>query len=201
MKARVLHSQTATLLRLHDWSRSALGPVAQWPRSLRSHVGMIMDLPSPAIIFWGPDQTQIYNDGYAQIMGPRHPRYFGAPYRECWPDTYPLIYPWMRRVLDHGEVIEVVREPIPVTRYGFEEDAFFTFTFSPLRDDDGRIAGILQPVFEVTDAVLSERRSAVLAELTPDRRRVRRAADVLRVLARATDDVPAAALFLRDAAG
>ncbi|BAL95402.1 sensor protein, frameshifted [Rubrivivax gelatinosus IL144] len=160
-----------------------------------------MDLPSPAIIFWGPDQTQIYNDGYAQIMGPRHPRYFGAPYRECWPDTYPLIYPWMRRVLDHGEVIEVVREPIPVTRYGFEEDAFFTFTFSPLRDDDGRIAGILQPVFEVTDAVLSERRSAVLAELTPDRRRVRRAADVLRVLARATEGVPAAALFLRDAAG
>ncbi|MCE4554680.1 ATP-binding protein [Roseateles cellulosilyticus] len=196
MKARVLRSATASLLRSTDWRRTALGPMENWPTSLRSHAAMVMEMPSPAIIFWGDEQIQIYNDGYAAIMGPRHPRYFGSPYRDCWPDTYPLIYPWMRRVLDHGEVVEVVREPISVTRYGFEEDAYFTFTFSPLRDDEGRIAGILQPVFEVTDAVLSERRTAVLAELTPDRHGARSADDVLRVLEAASEDVPSAALFL-----
>ncbi len=68
---------THEFLRTIDWSRTPLGPLASWPRSLISHVAMILELPTPAIIFWGPEQTQIYNDGYAVIMGPRHPRYFG----------------------------------------------------------------------------------------------------------------------------
>jgi hypothetical protein len=158
LKHRPYLSRTSALLATTDWSRTPLGEPARWPIALRSYASMVMAMTTPAIIFWGPELTQIYNDGYAQIMGPRHPRYFGAPYRECWPDTYPLIYPWMRRVLDEGEVVEVDRERIPVTRFGFEEDAYFTFTFTPLRDDEGRIAGILQPVFEVTDSVLAERR-------------------------------------------
>jgi PAS domain S-box-containing protein len=139
----------------------------RWPLTLKGYVGMILMLPTPAIIFWGPDQTQIYNDGYSTIMGPRHPRYLGAPYRECWPDTYPTISPWMQRVLQ-GEVVTVERTLIPVTRYGFTEEAFFTFTFSPLRDDEGRIAGILQIVTEMTEAVVSERRSSTLRGLIPN---------------------------------
>ena len=119
-------------------------------------------MPTPAILFWGPEQTQIYNDGYAVILGPRHPRGFGMPYREIWPDTYPLIYPWMRHVLDTGGTWRVEREHIPVTRHGFDEEAYFTFTFSPLRDDDGRVMGILQPVFDVAESVLADRRAETL---------------------------------------
>lgn len=89
----------AHLLRAIDWTRTELGPYASWPRTLKTHLEMILALPTPAIIFWGPAQVQLYNDGYAVIMGPRHPRYFGATYRECWPDTYPVIHPWMQRVL------------------------------------------------------------------------------------------------------
>jgi len=79
-----------------------LGPLSSWPRTLRGYAQMVLDMPSPAILFWGPEQTQIYNDGYAVILGPRHPRAFGMPYRQAWPDTYPLIHPWMRHVLDNG---------------------------------------------------------------------------------------------------
>jgi signal transduction histidine kinase/ActR/RegA family two-component response regulator len=165
VRHRPFLSRTSELLDTTDWSATPLGPRAQWPLSLRSYVAMVMAMPTPAIIFWGPALTQIYNDGYALIMGPRHPRHFGSPYAECWPDTYALIHPWMRRVLDDAEVVEVERERIPVTRFGFEEDAYFTFTFSPLRDDAGRVAGILQPVWEVTDAVLAERRSDTLRAL------------------------------------
>jgi signal transduction histidine kinase/CheY-like chemotaxis protein len=159
------NEETRALLESTDWAATPLGPMPGWPASLRSHVDLVMDLPSPAIIFAGPEQTQIYNDGYAVIMGPRHPRYFGAPYRDSWPDTYPLIYPWMRRVLDGGEVITVEETHITVTRHGFPEEAYFTFTFSPLRDDDGRIAGIYQPVIEVTDQVLGARRVEALRTL------------------------------------
>jgi PAS domain S-box-containing protein len=158
-------AETRALLASTDWSATPLGPMSAWPVSLRSSVETMLSLATPAIIFWGPEQTQIYNDGYAVIMGPRHPRYFGASYRDSWPETYPVIYPWMRRVLDAGEVVTVDETLIPVTRYGFVEEAYFTFTFSPLRDDDGRIAGILQPVVEVTDRVLSVRRGAALRTL------------------------------------
>lgn len=192
-------SETQALLLAFDWGRTPLGPMGSWPRSLLNYVSLIMELPSPAIIFWGPEQTQIYNDGYALIMGPRHPAYFGASYRESWPDTYPLIYPWMRRVLDHGEVVEVRQEHIPVTRYGFEEDAYFTFTFSPLRDDVGAIVGILQPVFEVTDTVLGERRAQTLRALASTNS-LEPAADAAAVLGHNPHDIPFAWIYLWDAA-
>ena len=67
-------------IRAKDWAATALGPRDSWPRSLHNHLSMIFELPGAAIIFWGPEQIQLYNDGYAVIMGPRHPRYFGARY-------------------------------------------------------------------------------------------------------------------------
>ncbi|MDB4961473.1 MAG: hypothetical protein JWP01_1472 [Myxococcales bacterium] len=157
---------TADLLATYDWAGTSLGPVSTWPKSLVGYVKMIMEMPSPAIIFWGPEQTQIYNAGYAVIMGPRHPRYFAGSYRECWPETYPIIYPWMQQVLAGG-TWEVKDTSIMMTRHGFNEEAFFTFTFSPLRDDTGAIAGIYQPVLEVTAAVLAARRAETVRALAP----------------------------------
>jgi len=185
------------LLHSTDWSRTPLGPMADWPRTLHGHARMVLALPAPAILFWGPDQTQIYNDGYAAIMGPRrHPRYFGAPYRECWPDTYPLIDPWMRHVLAGG-TWKVEREHIPVTRHGFDEEAYFTFTFSPLHDDDGRIAGILQPVFDVTESVLADRRAETLRLLVPERQSADSPVDdALAAMAGNPNDIPFARVWL-----
>jgi hypothetical protein len=123
---------------------------------------MVLELPTPAIIFWAPELVEIYNSGYAEVMGPRHPEHFGSTYGECWPDTYPLIFPWMQRVLQNGEIVEVQDSMIAVTRYGFTEEAYFSFTFSPLREQNGDIEGILQIVTERTAAVLAERRRRAL---------------------------------------
>ena len=184
-------------IRGRDWSSAGLGPYDSWPCTLRGYVSMILAMPVPAIIFWGPDQTQIYNDGYAVIMGPRHPRYFGAPYRECWPDTYPIIYPWMRRVLDQGEVVEVTRTLIILTRHGFSEETYFTFTFSPLRDDQGAIAGIIQPVFDVTSEVLGERRADTLRLLgARDHGASAISPPVINGLASNPQDIPFALVYL-----
>ncbi|MBA3499120.1 MAG: ATP-binding protein [Myxococcota bacterium] len=185
-------------MRDHNWGTTSLGPIESWPRTLVSYVSLILELPTPAIVFWGEDQTQIYNDGYSVIMGPRHPRFLGAPYRECWPDTYPLIYPWMRAVLDRGEVIRVDNTQIPVTRHGFEEEAYFTFTFNPLRDDDGRIAGIYQPVTEVTEAVLSHRRSETLRMMTSTGTGPGSLEDAMAALARNANDVAFVRVFAWD---
>lgn len=185
-------------MRDKDWTQTPLGAVESWPRSLVNYVQMIFEMPTGAIIFWGDIQTQIYNQGYAEIMGPRHPKYFGGPLSECWPDTYPFVYPMMRKVLDHGEVIRVEKTHLMVTRFGFPEEAFFTFTFSPLRDDDGIIRGVLQPVFEVTDTVLSERRAKILRELAPRAASLDPVKDVIEVITANANDIPFCALYLWD---
>src|SRR5688572_7983509 len=158
--------QVGALIREKDWSATSLGPLSSWPRSLNNHLSMIFELPTAAIIFWGPDQIQLYNEGYSVIMGPRHPQHLGSTFAECWPEAYDAIHPWMRRVLENGETVAVNRTLVPLTRFGFTEEAYFTFSFSPLRDDAGEIAGVLQLVTEVTDAVLGERRTAALHELS-----------------------------------
>lgn len=155
------------LFRAHPWEKTRLGQMESWPLSLRGYVSMMLKLPTPAIIFWGPDHLQLYNAGYAVIMGPRHPKYLGATYAESWPDTHPTIHPWMKRVLG-GEVLEVVNAPFTLTRHGFNEETYFTFSFSPLRDDSGAIAGFFQPVFEKTPEVLAERRVATLRGFAPE---------------------------------
>ena len=186
------------LVRQFDWSKTSIGDMQSWPATLHGYVSMILSLPSPAIIFWGEDRVQIYNDGYAQIMGPRHPKNLGATYKECWPDTYPIINPWMDRVMN-GEVVTVDKSFIITTRNGFAEESFFTFSFSPLRDCNNKIAGILQLVQEVTQNIQQERRSDTLKRLTmlPLSGWVGMN-DILDVLAQNSNDIRYACLFLKE---
>ncbi len=188
------------LIRAKDWSATAMGPMASWPRCLANHVSMLLELRTPAILFWGPERTQLYNDGYAVIMGPRHPKHLGAPFRECWPEAYDAIEPWMQRVTQNGETVEVKRSLIHLTRYGFTEEAYFTFTFSPVWDDHGEIAGVLQLVNDVSDTVFSERRTRVLHELSrhaSDARTLEKTLDqAIQVLAKDAADLPFCVLYL-----
>ncbi|MBI3530262.1 MAG: response regulator [Betaproteobacteria bacterium] len=195
--------ETGQLIRGKDWSATSLGPINSWPRSLRNYLSTIQELPTPAIIFWGTDQTQIYNDGYSVIMGPRHQQYLGATFRECWPEAYSTIDPWMQRVLRNAERVEVSKALIPLTRRGFTEESYFTFSFSPLRDDQDAIAGILQIVTDVTDTVLGERRARALHELSKQTVHARTLEDAIElatdVLGQNTGDLPFCLIYLVDA--
>lgn len=189
--------EAGAVLRAKDWSKTPLGPSDTWPRYLVNYVNMVLEMPGPAILFWGPELTQIYNDGYSFIMGPRHPEYYGAAYRDCWPDTYPIISPWMARVFQ-GETITVEKTFFELTRHGFREEAYFTFTFSALRDDTGAIVGILQPVTEVTGIVLSERRAETLHALAPRATSEDPTRDAIEALAANPKDIPFALIYLWD---
>jgi signal transduction histidine kinase len=196
--------QVGDLIRRKDWSATSLGALSSWPRSLKNHLSMIFELPTAAIIFWGPEQIQLYNDGYAVIMGPRHPKHLGSTFRECWPEAYDSIIPWMRRVLQDGETVEVNRTLVPLTRHGFTEESYFTFSFSPLRDDAGKIAGILQLVTEVTGELLAERRATALRELSAQTPDAKTSADALRlaaaVLGKYAADFPFCLFYVVDSA-
>src|SRR5262245_3058340 len=48
-----------------DWSRTPVGPPAEWPQSLKTAVSICLGSRHPIVLWWGPrDYTQFYNDAY-----------------------------------------------------------------------------------------------------------------------------------------
>ncbi len=142
-----------------DWSKTALGPFARWPQSLKTVVDLALASPLAMVILWGPELIQVYNDGYAIIAGAKHPRALGQATRDCWPEVWPFNAPVYEAVL-RGEAKSFSGQKLPVKRRGALEDAWFDLTYSPLRDDVGDFAGVLVTVIETTGQVLAERRLA-----------------------------------------
>jgi PAS domain S-box-containing protein len=147
--------ETSTLIRSHDWAATSLGPLEAWPERLRAVVDLVLASGFPMVALWGPDLVQIYNDGYAAIMGERHPAGLGQPTRACWPEVWHINEPIYERVRG-GETITLEDALFPILREGRREDAWFTLSYSPLRDEVGGVAGILVTVVETTDRLRAE---------------------------------------------
>ena len=152
------------LVRAHDWSATPLGPPETWPQSLRTVVGLMLASRQAMFVAWGPDLTFLYNDGYAPIFGAKHPGALGRPFREVWSDIWPQVRPLVDRTLS-GEALWHEDLLVPMERRGYREDAWFTFSYTPVCGDDGRIAGLFCAAIETTGHVLSKRRTAFHLEL------------------------------------
>ena len=77
----------ANAISTFDWSKTALGPIGNWPTSLTTTVGLILRSPIPMVTLWGEPGIMIYNDAYSVFAGGRHPRLLGSPVREGWPEV------------------------------------------------------------------------------------------------------------------
>jgi signal transduction histidine kinase len=156
----------ATQVRDNDWSQTPLGATAQWPASLRIAVGSVLDSPLPTIVLWGPQLIQVYNDAYQPILGERHPAALGQPTRECWPEVWAFNEPIYRRVQDSGERVHLEDQEYVIEPSGVPESRFFTITYSPARDESGRILGVTVIAMETTQRVRMERerREALLEQ-------------------------------------
>lgn len=154
----------AKVIQAKDWSATALGPIEAWSQSLRTIVNLAQASNFPIALAWGAGHTQIYNDGYWPICGAKHPSSMGQDFRECWASAWPQIgeayaSAWSGR----SAYLETVRTFID--RYGFLEETWFTFSFSPVTDESGGVGGVFHPVFEMTRPMLSERRIRILRDL------------------------------------
>jgi len=147
-----------------DWATTPLGKVEQWPQSLRTIVVTILDSAFPNIVLWGPDLIQVYNDGYRELMGHKHPWGLGIATRDCWPEAWAFNAPIYQRVLA-GETVAFDDVCIPLMRYGTIEDFWFTLSYSPLRDDSLAIAGVLVAVVETTSRVEAQKLEAEREQL------------------------------------
>ncbi|WP_207461573.1 PAS domain S-box protein [Azospirillum sp. SYSU D00513] len=154
----------AALIAAQDWSASPLGPPEGWPQSLRAVVELVLSSRQAMFVAWGPDLAFVYNDAYAPIFGERRPAAMGLPFAQVWADIWEQILPLVERTLA-GEASWYEDLLIPMARRGFREEAWFTFSYTPVRDESGRVAGMFCAASETTEKVLGERRAAFHLEL------------------------------------
>ena len=153
------------LIRSKDWTETPLGPIESWPQSLRTTVSLCLASNFPINIVWGSQHTQIYNDGYRVLCGKGHPAVLGSNYAVYWASAWSAIGQPFDRALG-GETSFLENQRMFLERNGYLEETFFTFSLSPIRDESGHIGGLFHPVTETTAAMVSERRTRAVRDLT-----------------------------------
>lgn len=157
--------EVGELIRSKDWSTTPLGPIEDWPQSLRTAVSLCLSSTFPILIAWGPEDIQIYNDAYRPICGPKHPEAIGQNFKICWATALPVVGDAFDRA-HQGEGTYIRDQRMFLDRYGYLEEAFMTFSFSPIGVESGDVGGIFHPISESTDKVLGARRTAVLRDVS-----------------------------------
>jgi signal transduction histidine kinase len=197
--------ELGALMRAKDWAATPLGPVQAWPQSLRTAVSILLNSRYPMFIFWGPQHIKIYNDGYRPITGDKHPWALGRPGTQVWPEIWSDIGPMVERVVRDGEATWSDDLRLFMHRRGFPEEVFFTFSYSPIRDESGGIGGMFCACTETTVKVQGERRLKLLRDLAAAPSEARSVADACRlsadVLAGNPQDIPFALVYLFEEGG
>jgi signal transduction histidine kinase len=176
------------LIRSMDWTNTPLGPVDSWPQSLRATVSLCLASNFPISLVWGPQNVQIYNDGYWPICGEKHPYSMGQDFTECWASAWPVIGEAFARARA-GETSFLEDQRIFLDRNGYLEETFFTFSFSPIHDETG-VAGLFHPVTETTSRMLSERRTRALRDLSSRAGNAQTEEAALRIAAQTLSEYP-----------
>jgi len=145
----------ADLVRTFDWGATSLGPIEGWCSTLRTTVELMLSSRFPKCLFWGPELICIYNDAYRPMLGSK-PEALGKPVQISWPEVWPDLKPIADRALK-GEATYLEDCKFIINRFGYDETAYFTFCYSPVRDENGAILGILDTVVETTGKVRAER--------------------------------------------
>jgi PAS domain S-box-containing protein len=194
--------ELADLIASFDWAANPLGPPETWPQSLKTAVGIMLTSRQPIWIGWGPKLIYLYNDAYKSIIGGKHPWALGRPTSEVWREIWPDIGPMLEHALGGREGTYVESQLLIMERNGYPEETHYTFSYSPIPDDDGSVGGIFCANTDDTQRVIGERQLALLRELATATAQARtweqacqRAADALAADPR---DLPFAIIYIVD---
>src|SRR3954452_4216776 len=151
------------------WESTPLGPSDEWPQSLRTAVSILLSSKFSMWMAWGEELTFFCNDAYRRdTLGRKYPWALGRPAGEVWAEIWQDIGPRIDRVLATGKASWDEALLLFLGRSGYTEESYHTFSYSPLRDDDGTVVGMLCVVSEETERVIGERRMATLRDLGSD---------------------------------
>ncbi len=153
-------------IRNFDWARTPLGPIETWPQAMRTAVSICLNSRFPMVLWLGPELTMLYNDAWRPVLGAtKHPHGLGRPGREVWPEIWDIIGAQMRSVVETGTATWSDDLLLTVDRYNYAEEAYFTYSYSPIQGENGDVCGVFSAVSETTLRVIGERRLKTLSEL------------------------------------
>jgi two-component system sensor histidine kinase VicK len=184
------------LIRAFDWSTHPLGIPDQWPAALKIAIGMVLGSPFPMHITWGGQFIQLYNDGYRPVLGAlKHPKALGNPIYDSFPEIWDTVGPMFHGVME-GKAVRFPDFKLYLDRNGFSEECYFDFAYSPIRDENGIIQGVLTNEIETTEKVISHRELATRAnELAESEERFRTMAEGSDILIAVGDETSNAIYF------
>lgn len=148
---------TGECLRTFPWAETPLGPPRHWPPALKTLVGVMLSSNQAMFIAWGPDRTLLYNDAYSEILASKHPAALGRDFLDVWQEIRADLVPIVDQAYA-GEPVHMDDITLHMQRRGYLEETHFSFSYTPVRDETGTIAGFFCPCNEITGQVLAERR-------------------------------------------
>ena len=143
-------------VRQYDWAATSLGPTEQWSPALRVAVDMLLVSKFPGCLVWGAERVTLYNDAFKPLVAGK-PEPLGQPFSTVWAEVWDQIGPIMTRAFE-GEATFIENFGLVIHRNGLEQQAYFTFCYSPVRDEHGTVVGVLDTVIETTATVQAQRR-------------------------------------------
>jgi PAS domain S-box-containing protein len=192
--------EMARAVNAKNWHATPLGPVSGWPPCIRTAVSICLGSNFQIMVLVGAELAYIYNDACIPIFGDKHPEALGRRVADVWPEAWETIAPVLESVMLTGKAVRQDDWPLMLNRSGFAEQCFFTLSYSQIRCDADRPAGVFVAVMETTRRVLGERRQRTLRELATQVA-LRRGDDatfelVRQTLAANAFDLPLTALYL-----
>ena len=167
--------ECGALIREKNWRLSGMGAVETWSHELRATVGNIVNSPVAKVLMWGPEHIMVYNDGYRDIAGERHPMALGLPVAEAFPE----VWDWNRPILAAGMKGETTfhrDQPIVFQRPDGPQTMFLDLFYTPVYDADGSVGGVMCTIVDNSARILAETK---LAAREADLRRVTDAVPML----------------------
>jgi PAS domain S-box-containing protein len=158
-------SELSALMRAKDWGATPLGPPETWPQSLKTCVRILLTSRQAMFVWWGDELINLYNDAYKAIVGGKHPGALGQPAAEVWREIWEQVGPraemaMRRNVGTYDEALLLIME-----RFGFPEETYYTFSYSPVPNDHGGAGGIICANTDDTQRIIGERQLALLREV------------------------------------
>ncbi|HEU5088982.1 MAG TPA: hypothetical protein VFT99_16115, partial [Roseiflexaceae bacterium] len=197
--------EMAARISTFDWDATTLGPIATWPQSLKTAVQIMLTSRQPIWLGWGPQLTKLYNDPYRMIVGGKHPAALGQPAAVVWSEIWEQIGPLLVIAMGGDEGTYVEAQLLIMERHGYQEETYYTFSYSPILNDDGSVGGIICANTDDTQRVIGERQLALLRELASRTAHAHTVHDACvqsaNALATNQRDLPLALIYLLDDGG
>ncbi len=152
-------------IRSRDWSKTPLGPVENWPQSLKTCVRIILTSRQPMFVWWGRDLINLYNDAYKSIVGGKHPEALGMPASEVWKEIWDQAGPRAATAMERNEGTYDESLLLIMERNGYPEETYYTFSYSPVPGDEGGTNGIICANTDDTERIVGERQLMTLKDL------------------------------------